>query len=117
MIRITDMAFRKSTGTLNVLQSISCILSSGVLAYTAGFNWAAAIVYITLICELTGMLMATVVKKIPDIVSDNMNDDEYELFMGMSRLIMVLHIFLMALNAAINFVLGIGVSVYVLWVM
>lgn len=117
MIRITDMAFRKSTGTLNVLQSISCILSSGVLAYTAGFNWAAIIICVTLVCELTSMLMASVIKKIQDMVSTNMNDDEYELFMGMSRLIMVLHIFLMALNTATNFVLGIGVSVYVLWVM
>lgn len=116
MIQFTDMAFRKSTGTLNILQFLTCVISSGVLCATAGLGWSATIICVTLICELTSLLVATVIRKVSSSLPEKINNDEYELYIGMGRLIMIGHIFIMAFNTAFNLVLGIGVTIYTLWV-
>lgn len=116
MLRFTDMAFRKSTGVLNILQFLTCVIASGVLAFTTSVKWAAIIIGVTLICEITSMLVASVIKKVSSSLPEKVTDEEYELFVGMGRVIMIGHIFLMAFNTAFNFVVGVGVTIYMLWV-
>lgn len=116
MVKLTDMAFRKSTGTLNTLQFISCVIGTGVLIYLNESLCGIIILGVTLTCELTSILLGTVVQKVEKLLPAKLDDNDYELYMGMSRMIMIIHIFLMAFNTAFNFIFSVCTSLYFMWV-